>query len=190
MKIDITKLEGYRADMTAEEKLALIEKYEIPEPNYSGYVKKEIFDKKATEAAEWKRKHDSLLSEDERKEAQRLEAEAAIKAELEALKREKAIAENKARFLSLGYDEKLASETAIALADGDMEKVFANQAKHIENVRKAERMAILAAEPKPSAGRPTQDMTKEQFSKLSLAEKQRIAKENPDIYKMFYTEDN
>ena len=52
----------------------------------------------------------------------------------------------------------------------DMEKVFANQAKHIENVRKAERMATLAAEPKPPwAGTPggTVEITKEQFDAMN-----------------------
>ena len=50
MKIDITKLDGYREDMTAEEKVALYEAYEY-EPDYTGYVKKDVFDKKASEAA-------------------------------------------------------------------------------------------------------------------------------------------
>ena len=186
MKIDITKLEGYRADMTAEEKLALIEKYEIPEPDYSGYVKKEIFDKKAAEAAEWKRKYNSLLSDEERKEAERQEAEAAMKAELEALRKEKAISESKARFLGLGYDEKLATETAKALVEGDMEKVFANQQVHIENIRKTERAAALASEPKPQAGgtKPTA-ITKEQFDAMNYLERLKLFNEQPEIYKKF-----
>ena len=35
MKIDITKMEGYREDMTAEEKLALYSSYEFT-PDYTG----------------------------------------------------------------------------------------------------------------------------------------------------------
>ncbi len=42
MKIDITKIEGYRDGMTAEEKLTLLGEYEIPDPDYSGYVKKDV----------------------------------------------------------------------------------------------------------------------------------------------------
>ena len=45
-KIDISKIEGY-ADMSAEEKLAALEGLEIPEPDYSGFVRKEVFDKTA-----------------------------------------------------------------------------------------------------------------------------------------------
>ena len=60
----------------------------------------------------------------------------------------------------LGYDDALATETAKALADGDMKKVFENQKKHIENVKKAERAAALANRPPPSGG---VGITKEQL---------------------------
>ena len=66
MKIDVTKIEGY-SEMSAEEKLAALESYTIPDPDYTGYVKKDAFDKAASEAAEWKRKHNALLSEEEQK---------------------------------------------------------------------------------------------------------------------------
>ena len=56
MKIDLTKIEGYREDMTAEEKLALLDKYEAPGADYTGYIKKDTFDKTASELAEAKRK--------------------------------------------------------------------------------------------------------------------------------------
>ena len=68
------------------------------------------------------------MSEDEQKEAERIAADAAIKAELDALRKETATSKNKAKFLGLGYDEKLAAETATALADGDMDKVFCKSA--------------------------------------------------------------
>lgn len=153
MPIDITKIAGYREDMTAEEKLDLIlNNYEPAKPDYSGWIKKETFDKTASELAEVKRKLKEKLTEDERKEAERQEAEAALKSELEALRKEKAISESKAKFLGLGYDEVLATETAQALVEGNMEKVFANQQIFIENVKKAERAANLADEPNPPAG--------------------------------------
>ena len=79
--------------------------------------------------------------------------------------RKKAISESKARFLGLGYDEKLATETAKALAEGDMEKVFANQQIHIENIRKAERASALGDTPKPPAGRETLRLLKSNSTK-------------------------
>lgn len=186
MKIDITKLEGYRQDMTADEKLALIEKYDLPDPDFTGHVQKDVFDKKAKEAAEWKRKHDALLTEEERKEAARRETEEAIKGELEALRKEKAIADNRAQFLTLGYDEKLADETARAFADGDMKKVFDNQKLFVESVKKAERAAAMADNPKPPAGGGSSaELTKEQFAAMGYSERLKVFNEQPETYKKF-----
>lgn len=184
MAFDFTKLDGYKPEMSPEEKLALLDKYEAPAPDYSGYIKKDSFDRTASDLAEAKRKLKEKQTEDERKEAERLEAEAAIRAELEALRRDKTISDSKARFLGLGYDEKLAAETAKALADGDMEKVFSNQQIHIENVRKAERAAALANDPKPPAGSGGDaKITKEQFGKMGYAEQLKVFNEQPELYK-------
>lgn len=43
------------------------------------------------------------------------------------LKRSMALSEKKAKLLAMGYDEKLADDTATAMVDGDMDKVMANQ---------------------------------------------------------------
>ena len=147
-KIDISKIENY-ANMTAEEKLAALEAFEYEADNSDAERLKAAVSKANSEAAELKRQLKARMSEDEQKEAERIAADAAIKAELDALRKETATSKNKAKFLGLGYDEKLAAETATALADGDMDKVFANQQIHIENVRKTERAASLAGDQKP-----------------------------------------
>jgi hypothetical protein len=187
MAFDFTKLDGYREDMTAEEKLDLLKNWKPAEPDLSGYIKKELFDKKVSELAEIKKQLKEKMTEDERKEAERLEAEAALKAEVEALRKEKTVSDSKSRFLALGYDETLATETAKALADGDMEKVFANQQIYIENVRKAERAALLAGDPKPPAGTPggTVEITKEQFDAMNYSERLKLFNEQPETYKKF-----
>lgn len=183
MVFDFTKLEGYREDMTAEEKLALLENFK---PEAFGLVKKESLDKATAEAAEYKKKLREKQTEEERKEAERLEAEAALRAELEALRREKIVSEHKAKLIGLGYDERLAEETANALAAGDMDKVFANQKVFIENVRKAERAAVLAGEPKPPAGvGDSVKITKEQFDAMSYTERLKLYNEQPELYKKF-----
>ena len=48
------------------------------------------------------------------------------------LKRSMALSEKKAKLLAMGYDEKLADDTATAMVDGDMDKVMANQTKYLE----------------------------------------------------------
>ena len=190
MAFDFTKLDGYKPEMTAEEKLALLDKYEAPAPDYAGYIKKESFDKTASELAEAKRQLKAKMTEDEQKEAERTAAEAAIKAELEALRKDKAITENKAQYLALGYDEALADETAKAFAEGNMAKVFANQKLFVENLKKAERAAALAGGggSEPPAGGGGVGITKEQFSEMGYAERLKIFNEQPEIYKKMMEE--
>lgn len=50
MKINTGKIEGYE-NMTLEQKLAALESFEVDEPDYTGYVTKEVFDKTASELA-------------------------------------------------------------------------------------------------------------------------------------------
>ena len=186
MAFDFTKLDGYKPEMSPEEKLALLEKYEPSAPDYTGYIKKDTFDKTASELAEAKRQLKAKMTEDEQKEAERAANEAAIKAELEALRKDKTISDSKAKFLGLGYDEKLAAETAKALADGDMEKVFANQAIHLENVKKAAAAAALDNDPKPPAGGGGgAEITKEQFDEMGYSERLKVFNEQPETYKKF-----
>lgn len=148
--MDITKIEGYREDMTAEEKLELLKNYEPSVPE--GYIKKELFDKKASEIAQLKKELKARMTEEEKKEAERTSTIEELKAELESLKKEKSIAKYKANLLSIGYDDKLAEETAIALADGEIDKVFASQKILVENLKKAAKASKVADEPNPPAG--------------------------------------
>jgi len=151
-KIDVAKITDY-ASMTPEQKLAALEAFEYDDAPLGELEKyKAAVSKANTEAADWKKKHNALLSDEERKEAERAASEAAVKAELEALRKENTVTKTKAQFLGLGYDEKLAADTAAALAGGDMDKVIANQKIHIETIKKIERAAALAGDQKPPAG--------------------------------------
>lgn len=184
-KIDISKIQNYE-NMTAEEKVKVLEAYEFEVDNSEVERLKTAVSKANSEAAEWKKKHNALLSEEERKEAERLEAQQAIEKEIAELRKDKAVSESKARFLGLGYDETLAGETAKALADGDMEKVFANQQIHIENVKKAERAASLAGDQKPPAGGSGGvGITKEQFDGMGYSERLKVFNEQPELFKQF-----
>ncbi len=168
MAFDFTKIDGYKEEMTAEEKLALLDKYEEPKPDYTGYIAKTTFDKTASELAEVKRQLKEKMTADEQKEAERLAAENAIKEQLEQLKKEKAITEYKAQYLSLGYDEALATETANAFAEGDMSKVFANQKIFVENVKKIERASALADGTEPPAGKGKSEKDLEEQKNINL----------------------
>lgn len=171
-KIDTTKIENY-ANMTTEEKLAALEAFEYEADNPDVERLKAAVSKANSEAAELKRQLKARMTEDEQKEAERAAKEAEKDALLESLKKDKAVSESKAKFLGLGYDEKLAAETAEALADGDMEKVFANQKLFVENLKKAERAAALAdgggGEPPAGKGATKDEKEKQELNALRQA---------------------
>lgn len=184
-KIDTTKIEGY-AEMTAEQKLAALEALEMPEPDYSGYVKKDLLDKATSEAAQYKKSLREKMTEEEAAKAKAAEDMATVMAELETLRSEKAISEFTAQFLGIGYGEELAKATAIALHKGDMGAMFKNHAKFVADREKEMKAELLKGTPTPPAGEGTKGMTREDFTKLSLSEKAQFAAENPERYKEFY----
>ena len=63
-KIDLTSIENYE-NMTAEEKLAALENFDIPEPDHTGWIRKDLYDKAASGLAKEKkeRKSEALASE-------------------------------------------------------------------------------------------------------------------------------
>ena len=63
-KIDVSKIEGYE-NMTPEQKIAALEGFDTPDPDYSGYVKKDVFDKTASELAGVKKQLKEKMTDDE-----------------------------------------------------------------------------------------------------------------------------
>lgn len=179
MKINIENYEN----LSAEEKLAAWEAYD---PEKNGFVSKATFDKKASEASELGKQLKARMTDDEAKAAKEAEERAELMARLEQLEHEKAVNGYVNSYLSMGYDEKIAKSSAEALAKGDMATVFANQKTYTENREKALRAELLKETPPPAGGGADKGMTKEDFSKMSLLDKQKFATENPEVYASFY----
>lgn len=152
-KIDIQKIAGFDT-MTLEEKIAALQGFDFPDPDYSGYVKKDLYDKAASDVAAWKKKHHELLTEDERKKQEEAEKWANMEQELAGLKREKTVSEYKAKLVSQGYDEELATATAAAMESGDMATVFANSQKFLEGYAKKIIADKLKGTPRGADGNP------------------------------------
>lgn len=184
-KIDTSKITGYDT-MTAEEKLAALEALEIEEPDMSGFVKKDIADKYASEAASYKKQLREHMSEEEVAKAKAAEDMATVMAELETLRADKSISEYTTQFMGIGYDEALAKATAKALHEGDMSTLFKNHGKFVADREKVLKAELLKTTPTPPAGDGNKGVTREDFSKMSLDEKAKLAIENPDKYKEFY----
>ena len=183
MAFDWTKVEGYKEDMTPEEKLALLDNYNDPEPApkndpaptptpdpkndpapapKGGMVSKAQFDKVSSELAAVKKQLRGKMTEDEAKELERQQHQEEMETELNNLRREKALAGYKASYLSQGYDEQLAEEAATAMVDGDMDTVFAVMKKQSVNAEKAMRAKILKETPVPPASDDPNDEKKKQ----------------------------
>ena len=185
MKIDTNLIPNF--DSLPEEAKAAILGMEFADaPDMSQFVAKSVFDKKASEAADLSKQLKSRMSQDEQAAAQQAEALEAMRAELEALRADKAISEYTAQFLAIGYDEKLAKSTAAALHKGDMTVMFKNHAAFVADRDKAMKAELLKGTPTPPAGDGDKGASKEDFKKMTLAEKQKFAQENPERYKEFY----
>lgn len=182
-KIDITKIEGY-SEMTPEQKLAALEAYEYEDNSSEIERYKNAASKANSEAAEWKKKHNALLSEEEQKKNEAEEEMNRIREELETLRKEKVESDHRAKLIALGYEETLAAETAKALVNGETEKVFAAQKKHQESLEKKIRADVLKDTPKPKAGSGTKsEITKEQFDEMGYTERLKVFNDNPELYK-------
>lgn len=157
--IDTTKIEGFDS-MTAEQKVQALLGISIPdEVDMSKFVSKASFDKTASDLAEAKRQLKGKMSEDEQAKAAQAEREAADKAALEELQAKLDAANKtimistyKSSYMALGYDEKLAQETAEALASGDTAKVFANQGKHKAAMEAKIKADLMMKDPRPGFG--------------------------------------
>lgn len=68
------------------------------------------------------------------------------------LKRSIAISEKTASLLGQGYDKDLASSTATAMVDGDMDTVIKNMASYTEAMKKEVTSGMLRNTPRPPAG--------------------------------------
>ena len=71
-KIDTSKITGY-AEMSAEDKLKALEAFEYEDNAAELEKQKAAVSKANSEAAEWKRKHNALLGEDEKKKQEQEE---------------------------------------------------------------------------------------------------------------------
>lgn len=181
-KIDVTQIEGY-ADMTAEEKLKALEGYDVPDPDYSGWVKKDLFDKTSSELAAKKKELQAKLTDDEAAKQREQEERETMQKELDALRRESAVSKNKAKLIGLGYDESLAEETAEAMADGNLDKVFVNQKKHLEAFEKKVRADLLKDTPKPVGDGNSKPLTKTEIMDIKdPGERQAAIAENLGLF--------
>lgn len=149
MNIDTSTIENFDS-LSAEEKVDALLKLDLPDNSAELARMKSALDKATSEAADYKKQLKGKLTEDEAAAAEREAKWAEMEAKLKELETEKTISTYKASYLSMpGFDEKLAEDTAKALAEGDMKTVFANQQKASAAHEKKLRAEMVKSDPKP-----------------------------------------
>lgn len=108
----------------------------------------------SADASEWKKKYHSTLDEASRKEAERVEAEHAMREELEALKAERRISSYTAKLMEVGYDAQTAASMAMNLPEGISDDFFAQQKSFIESQKQLAKTETINSQPKLSVGEP------------------------------------
>lgn len=179
MKIDIP---GYE-NMTVEEKLKALEGYE---PDMSGFVSKAVFDKTASEAANYKKQLRDKLTDEEQRAAREAEEREKLMARVQELERDKKVADLTSKYMSLGFDSAVALKTATSHVDGDFDKVFANFKSLIDSREKTIRAEMLKSTPEPQVGGVETAMTLEALQKMSPTERLQFSIDHPDQYKQLY----
>lgn len=177
----------YKEGMTFEEVEAALEKVTVPEDNSAEIERlKNALSKSNSEAAGYKKQLREKMTEDEQKKQKEQEEREELQNKYDKLLHESVIAKNKAKLVALGYEEALADETAEAMADGDSDKVFANQQKHLASFEKKVRAEALKDTPKPTPDGDSKTMTLEKFRKLNPTERHKFYTEHPEEYKELY----
>lgn len=163
-KIDVTKIDGYES-MTAEEKLAALEGYDIPEPDYTGYVKKDVLDKTLKEKGDLSKQLKAKLSAEEQKEAEEKQKKAEYDEYVKTLENKIAMTDATSRFLKLGMDSEMAKQSAQAEIDGNKDIVFANIQKTNEALIKNAQSEWLKSRPEIQSGVGSSEEPEDDFLK-------------------------
>lgn len=174
----------YKEGMTIEELMAL----EVEEPHIdtSKYVSKELYDKAASDTANYKKQLRASMSEAEQKALADADALKALQDEVAQLREEKSIAENSKGLVAIGYDEKTANEVATAFLKGDFATVLKAQTAFVDAQKKAVIAEAVKGTPEPPSGNGGANvLTKEQFKKMNINEQLEVYEKTPELYNEF-----
>lgn len=147
---------------------------------------KKAFDKASSEAADYKKQLMATKSDAEKLSIEKAERDAALKEELEMLRKESKVNKYAKSFMACGYTEEMATKAAEAQYSGDTDELFRIQKLHTDNMAKQIRADIMKSMPAPATGNDDEvHLTQEQFDKMSYLELKELYEKHPAIYKRF-----
>ena len=175
----------YKEGMTIDELMAL--EVEEPQVDMSKFVSKELFDKSASEIANYKKQLRANMSEAEQKALADAEEKKAMQDRITQLENEKALEQNSKGLVAIGYDEKTANEVATAFMNGDFNAVVQAQAKFVDAQKKSVLANAVKDTPQPPIGNENDVvMTKEKLKAMTPNERFEFSQKNPEEYKKIY----
>lgn len=149
---------------------------------------KKAVDKATADASEWKKKFLATQSESEKLSMEKAERDAALKEELEALRKESKVNKFAKSFMACGYSEEMATKAAEAQYSGDTDELFRLQKLHSDNMAKQIRAEIMKTMPVPATGNDDGvHITQEQFDKMTYMEQLDLFEKHPSVYEKLTT---
>lgn len=147
---------------------------------------KRASDKNASEASEWKKKFVATQSETEKLSMEKAERDAALRDELELLRKESKVNKYAKSFMAMGYSEDMANKAAEAQFSNDTDELFRIQKIYNNELEKKVRADIMKTMPTPATGNDDSlQMTQAQFDALSYREQLEIFDKYPTVYEKF-----
>ena len=143
---------------------------------------KRATDKATSEAADFKKKYNATLSEQERASQEKAEEQARRDERLAELERENSIHKFTEQFLDLGYDKESAISAATAQVDGDVDTLFKLQKKIIDEKVLAKEQELIKDIPRAKTG-VYASMTADQIMAIpDREERRRAISENIELF--------
>lgn len=145
---------AYKEGMSIEEISNALETIGVAVPNVDDDIDKlkRALSKANSDAANFKKQLREKQTAEETAQQEQAEMLEKLTQQNAELTRKISLSERTTKLLAMGYDEKLALDTATAMVDGDMDKVIANQALYIEAREKSIKADQMRNTPRPTAG--------------------------------------
>lgn len=178
--------DAYKADMTLADIESALNGKNLADLSGGQYVSVGKYNTAISERDDYKTKYTEKLSEVEKAELANAEREQKYK----AIERENSINRYEKKLSSSVKNEEIRNEIAILMADGKYDEAIDKQnaylATETAEIEKRIKDELMKQNPQAQAGNDgAGTITKEQFDKMTVAERTKLYKEQPEKYNEF-----
>ena len=178
--------DAYKADMTLAEVESALNGKNLADLSGGQYVSVGKYNTAISERDDYKTKYTEKLSEVEKAELANAEREQ----EYKAIKRENSINRYEKKLSSSVKNEQIRNEIAVLMADGKYDEAIDKQnaylATETAEIEKRIKDELMKQNPQAQAGNDGAGaITKEQFDQMTVAERTKLYREQPEKYNEF-----